>query len=438
VNNYGLVLPQHGSDALNTVQNDVDAITQAGGISIVAHPNYQFGLSSEDLRNVTGTMFFEVYNAHPNVNNVGDETHSSVETKWDEALSSGKLLYGLAADDVHTLTNLNGPLPGRGWIMVRAASLTVNSIMEAMANGDFYASNGVTLEDYQVSNKGITITLPNSLTEPFTVDFIGRSGQLLQRNSSSPAVYDFTGHEQYVRAKITNNEGKAAWTQPIYTERLDPADSILNAASVGNEPGPARVIAPDSVALASGVGLASSAIQAQRQADGTFPTVLSGTSVSINGRPAEVYFVSTTQVSFHVPANTELGVADVLLTNADGIQMHSQITVADSAPGIFTDKGNGLGEAVTFDLDNLFGSALMPDTISHRFYVYATGVRGADNLQVLINGLPVVVEALKPCRGLPGLDQITIVLPRSLSASTKSTLVIQANDAVSNTTSLRQ
>lgn len=436
LNNAAAVMPQHGSDMLNTIQNDVNAVGQAGGVSIVAHPNYLFSLSSDDLRSVTGTVLFEVYDAHPYVNNAGDATHSSVEAKWDEVLTSGKLLYGLAVDDMHTLTNPYGPLPGRGWVMVRATSLEPDSIIQAMANGDFYASTGVTLQDYQVNTSGITITLDNSSVEPVTIDFIGGNGQLLQRSTSSPAVYTFTGHEHYVRAKIHNNAGQAAWTQPLFTQRLNPADAILNGASVGHELGAPRTIAPDSVALASGVGLAGSAIQAQRQADGGFPTSLAGTAVTVNGRPAEVYYVSSTQVTFHVPEETELGTAEVLLTNADGIQMRSQITVANSAPGVFTQNGEGEGRPVVFDLDNLFGSIFMPDSAWRRYYVYATGVRRATDVQVMINGLPVTVEAVKACRGLPGLDQITIILPRNMTSTGDASLVIQADGVVSNPTSL--
>jgi uncharacterized protein (TIGR03437 family) len=436
MNNSLAVAPQHGVSVLNTIDNDVNAIAQAGGIAIVAHPNYLFALSSNDLKSVTGTLFFEIYNAHPVVNNYGDATHSSVEQKWDDALTSGKLLYGLGADDEHTLTNPDGPLPGRAWVMVRAASLDAASIMQAMANGDFYASNGVTLQDYQVTTSGITITL-DSNSAGSTVDFIGTNGQLLQRSTSSPATYSFTGHERYVRAKIVNGDGYAAWTQPIFTERLNPADAILNGASEGNEPALPRMVAPDSVALASGLGLASGGLQAQRQADGSFPTTLGGTTVTVNGEAAEVYFVSSTQVTFHVPADTEPGLADVVLTNADGLQMHSQVMVANSAPGVFTEDGTGKGKAVVFDLDNLFGRVLMAgDDSDHRYYVYATGVRGAANLQVFVNGLAVTVEAVKQCRGLPGLDQITIVLPRTVTASGDASLMIQADGLTSNATTL--
>src|SRR5262245_29123734 len=86
LNNSSPITPQYGSNVLTTLQNDVDAIRQAGGLPIIAHPNFRFAIGSDDLKNVTGASLFEVFNAHPVVNNLGDSTHSSVETKWDEVL----------------------------------------------------------------------------------------------------------------------------------------------------------------------------------------------------------------------------------------------------------------------------------------------------------------------------------------------------------------
>jgi uncharacterized protein (TIGR03437 family) len=436
LNNNFLVTPQHGSTVLSTINNDISAINQAGGVAILAHPNYLFAVNDNDFKNFTGTTFFEIFNAHPVVNNYGDATHSSVEAKWDQALSSGKLLYGCGVDDMHTLTNPDGPFPGRAWVMVRAANLDAASLMQAMANGDFYASTGVTLSDYQVSAAGISIAVADNSGGTATIDFIGRNGQLLQRTNANSANYAFTGHEQYVRAKITNDQG-AAWTQPTFTERLNPTDAILNAAAVDADPASVRTIAPDSIALASGVGLATSAVQAKREGDFTFPTTLAGTTITVNGRPADIYYASSTQMTFHVPAETEPGIANVIVTNSDGIQMRAQITVEDSAPGIFTSDGNGQGKAVVFDLDKLLGSTFLSDPTWQRFYVYATGVRGAGDIQVLLNGHPITVEAIRSCKGLPGLDQITIMVPRSSEGSGDQTLVIQADGVISNTTHLR-
>src|SRR6185312_1839896 len=361
VNNSSPITAPHGVDVRNTLQNDIDAIRQAGGLPIIAHPNYKFALSSEDLKSVEGASLFEVYNAHPVVNNFGDSNHPSVEANWDEVLSSGKVLYGLAVDDEHTLVNPAGALPGRAWIMVRAASLDADSITQAMASGEFYASTGITLQDYRVTSTDVTISLAADPNNSTTIDFIGRNGQLLQRSTGNTALYVFTGHEQYVRAKIYDSQGQIAWTQPIYTQRLNPVDPIVNGASLGTEPQVLKQIAPDSVAIINGIGLAENAVQLQPESFGVFPTVTAGTSITVNGRPAEILFVSSTQVNFHVPALTEPGLAEVVLTNPDGVQFHTRITVADSAPGIFTINGSGQGQAVVFDLNHLLGNMLVPN-----------------------------------------------------------------------------
>jgi hypothetical protein len=81
---------------LNTIDNDLAAIRAAGGLAYIAHPNFYFAVSAEDLVNASGTpQLFEVYNAHPVVNNTGDATHPSVEANWDTALTQGKFFTAL-------------------------------------------------------------------------------------------------------------------------------------------------------------------------------------------------------------------------------------------------------------------------------------------------------------------------------------------------------
>jgi uncharacterized protein (TIGR03437 family) len=432
INNSGVVSPQHGNSVLNTIDNDLAAIRQAGGLPYIAHPNFGFAITANDLINASGALLFEIYNAHPIVNNNGDATHPSVEANWDTALTQGKLLYGIAADDEHTLDNPAGAMPGRAWVMVRAASLDPGAISQALASGDFYATTGVTLQDYQVSQTGISIAVVDGGSAT-TIDFVGRNGQLLQRSTGNSASYQFTSHEQYVRVKLVNGFGQTAWTQPIFTERLDSQRPIVNGASLGREPAVENSIAPDSVATVFGIGLANSAMQAEREGDGTFPTTLAGTSITVNGRAADIFFASSTQVNFHVPAETEIGAADVVVTRADGTQLHAQINVIDSAPGIFTETGSGQGKAVVFDLDTLIGKQVMlTDDNLRRFYLYTTGVRGAANVQVTINGHPVTVERIRACRGLSGLDQITIVFSNDVTQAGINTIQLTADGTASN------
>jgi uncharacterized protein (TIGR03437 family) len=88
-------------------------------------------------------------------------------------------------------------------------------------------------------------------------------------------------------------------------------------------------------------------------------------------------------------------------------------------------------------VNNLLGSCLVPNDNWRRFYIYATGVRGSGDVQVWVDGQPVLVDAVRLCRGLPGLDQVTIVFPRTMSGSNPASLVLKVDGEVSNTARLR-
>src|SRR5690606_22647180 len=102
----------------------------------------------------------EIANAHPLVNNMGGGGVPSTEQIWDDLLTGGMTIYGIADDDSHTFKRPGDrtvALPGQGWIYVRANELTREAIMAALDRGDFYASTGVELEDLVADAAGITI-----------------------------------------------------------------------------------------------------------------------------------------------------------------------------------------------------------------------------------------------------------------------------------------
>src|SRR5262249_40043880 len=72
--------------------------------------------------------------------------------------------------------------------------------------------------------------------------------------------------------------------------------SILNQASLGHEPSPAKAVARDSIAAAFGTALANTTQQSQKQPNSAFPTNVAGTTVTVNGRAAQVFFISPDRV----------------------------------------------------------------------------------------------------------------------------------------------
>jgi hypothetical protein len=210
--------PQHGPTVVDIVQRNVDAIRKAGGVPHVNHPNFQWAVSADDLQRLERIKLFEVYNGHHQVNNLGGGGVPGMEEVWDRLLSSGKVMYGIADDDAHVFKqpgNPDVPGPGRAWVVVRAERLAPRVIVDALERGDFYASTGVELNDYQVTEKGITITIKQQLSSKYRIQFIGRNGRVLKEATSSPADYTFAGGEGYVRAKVLESNGRMAWTQPV-------------------------------------------------------------------------------------------------------------------------------------------------------------------------------------------------------------------------------
>jgi hypothetical protein len=232
INPKRAVVPQGGSSVADTLQRDVDAIRAASGFAIVNHPLLHWSMTAADLSALRGVKAFEVWNGGTHTNNYGGAGSPGTEALWDQVLSSGALLYGVAADDAHEFKDPSFPMaltiPGRAWIMVRATELTAEAIVAAMDRGDFYATTGLELSDYEVTPSAISIGIRLKTRFKYDVTFIGRGGRILKQvpvanvESASgaaarpaPVVYDIRGDEGYVRAKITDSNGYVAWTQPV-------------------------------------------------------------------------------------------------------------------------------------------------------------------------------------------------------------------------------
>lgn len=221
INGLGIskvVMPNRLPGAVETLQKNIDDVVKAGGVAQVNHPNFGWALTAEHLIKLQSYSLLEIHNGHPLVNNLGGGGSPGAEALWDAVLSSGKLVFGVADDDSHYFKRIGdptAPTPGRGWIYVRAADLSPAAILESLKKGDFYASTGVELSDYRADGKQIVVTVKQSGTSKYRIQFIGRQGKVLSETTTIPSVYDFKGNEGYVRAKIYESNGKMAWTQPV-------------------------------------------------------------------------------------------------------------------------------------------------------------------------------------------------------------------------------
>ncbi|MFQ5817452.1 MAG: CehA/McbA family metallohydrolase [Terriglobia bacterium] len=217
------VLPQGGASVADILNRDARAIRAAGGLPHVDHPNYRWALTADDIAAATEIRHFELWNAHPDAHNRGGGSPSTEEL-WDQVLSTGRLLYGVATDNAiyfygeFSAARAN---PGRAWIVVQAAELTADAIVAALDRGDFYATTGVALKNYQADERGIRIELSEETgrnAPRYRTYFIGKDGMVLKRDVSLHPSYQFQGDELYVRARIEASTGALAWTQPVFVK----------------------------------------------------------------------------------------------------------------------------------------------------------------------------------------------------------------------------
>jgi len=235
--------PVKGSSVVEIMQKTLDLVhaqREKLGIPMFAHinhPNFGYGISTEDLKKLNGERFFELYNGHPAVNNAGNDEYDSTEIMWDlvniHYLDQDKpLLYGIATDDSHHYHNFTTDLSntGRGWVMVNSRKLETSSLIEAMEKGDFYASTGITIKKYVVTKNQIRVEVEPEQGVHYEILFLGykdggEAVEILERIKDTKGSYTFQDNDLFVRVKITSDalkespsntqETKQAWTQPF-------------------------------------------------------------------------------------------------------------------------------------------------------------------------------------------------------------------------------
>ena len=214
-----LVAAAAGTSALPILQQNLDAVNAAGGVSQINHPNFYWAVTAADIQASTGAVLMEIYSGNVNANVYGAGPASpSAERMWDLVLSRGKKIWGVASDDLHYLKvpwARDKELPGRGWIVVRAPVLSAPEIISAIRRGDFYSSTGVEIRDYNAAPGKIQVSVVPGTRVKYLVQFIGRDGQILQTTEGPTAEYAVKGTEGYVRAKVTASNGQVAWMQPM-------------------------------------------------------------------------------------------------------------------------------------------------------------------------------------------------------------------------------
>ena len=215
-----LVDPIDTGDVATTLQANIDAIKDAGGISCINHPSWKWAFDHEQILETRGASMLEVFNAASECNNfpIPIPGFLSPSQIWDNVLSAGVSIFGVASDDSHDYHDFSPERenPGRGWVMVESDGLETEAVVEAMAAGRFYSSTGVSLSELKESSDEVSLKISRKADSIFLTRFIGSGGTVYGEQVGREVSYRPTGDEGYIRAHVFSSNGLQAWTQPVF------------------------------------------------------------------------------------------------------------------------------------------------------------------------------------------------------------------------------
>lgn len=204
-------------------QSAIDEIVKEGGEAVIAHP-YWSSLTVNDLLKLDGYLGIEIFNTtcHFSVAKGYSVIH------WDDLLIRGRSTFGFAVDDAHWHFSAHRPADACcSWIMVKSASLAVESLMNSIRNGLFYSSNGPEIFDVDVDEDSVYV----KSSPAKSINFITMNGHGERFTSvSEPMVeaeYKLRGIERYVRIEVEDGRGGTAWTNPIIFTQSSKESSAL-------------------------------------------------------------------------------------------------------------------------------------------------------------------------------------------------------------------
>ena len=223
--------------------------------------------------------------------------------------------------------------------------------------------------------------------------------------------------------------------------------AVTNAAS--NLPGS---ISPGEIVVLYGSGIGpAQLVKAAPGSDGSYGTQLANASVSFNGIPAPMIYAWASQTAAIVPYGITGAFAQVTVTYQDRTSQAFPVSMASSAPGIYTYDSSGKGPAAAINQDGVtVNTAATPTKIGDIISLYATGEgqttpAGVDGKAASVPypypNLPVTATVggqdapVKYAGGAPGLVaglmQVNIHIPSGIQTGNAVPVVLRVGDAFS-------
>lgn len=252
-----------------------------------------------------------------------------------------------------------------------------------------------------------------------------------------------------------NSTGDNIYTTSAVVQAPTPTFTTVSAVHYRNEP-----VATESIVTGFGQdfavapGISATALP--------LPTVLAGVQVMVKDsagteRAAPLYYVGPTQINYQIPPNTQTGTANVTVLKSGQTFAAGSVSIVSVAPGIFTANSQGSGVAAALvqrvhsDGSQSIEQMARFDPGTNRWVgipidlgppgdlvflqLYGTGIRNVGSAPVTakIKGTDATVQGYAAHSIYVGLDQVNVLLPRSLVGAGEVDIVLTVGNKTTNT-----
>lgn len=186
-------------------QQIIDAIHAAGGLAILAHPAWSLNTPAQilPLRDVDMT---EIYNS---VSGLYMSRRPDSSLIVDMIASQGRIYPLIADDDAHYYEGDEC----MSWIMVEAESNSQKDLIQAIKEQRFYATQGPEIHLFQEGDEYVVRSSP--CREIVFLSNLVWTPRAFTGEGITEARYKPREKEAYLRAMVTDHNGKQAWSNII-------------------------------------------------------------------------------------------------------------------------------------------------------------------------------------------------------------------------------
>jgi uncharacterized protein (TIGR03437 family) len=322
--------------------------------------------------------------------------------------------------------NGTGHFAGDGGPAINA-SLNIPSDVAFDSAGNLYIADSGNNRVRKVDPSGIITTVAGTGTDGFSGD--GGPASMAELNYPWGLATNAAG-TVYIADRVNSRIRTISSSAAVGPPALQ-GGAVNGASFVQN-----FAIAPGSIVTIFGSNLSSNTVGA---AGAPYPTLLADTSVTFNGIPAPLFFVSPGQINAQAPFSLGVGTASIQVQRGSVKSSLGTVNVAAVSPGIFIMNQN-TSQGAVLHANYLLVSSTNPARAGETLLIYCTGLGalqvnvptgdassaantvaqptvrfGSQNAVISYSGL---------APGFAGLYQVNAVVPSGLGAGNQNLQIV--------------